>query len=89
MTRPKARLERSIAMAEEAIVAAYFDACEDAHAAVDPANLTDVAWACAFLDDIYEYALALEADPAAWGLARSVFTRRITPPARARRGFAG
>lgn len=78
MTRPKARLERSIAMAEEAIVAAYFDACDDAQAAVHPADLTDVAWALTFLEDIHEYALALEADPSAWGLARSVFTRRIT-----------
>ncbi len=79
MTRPKARLERQIGMAEAAIVAAYFDACDDAQAAVDPADMTDVAWARAFLDEIFEYARATEADPAAWSVARSVFSCRIPP----------
>ena len=79
MTRPKARLERQIGMAEAAIVAAYFDACDDAQAAVDPADLTDVAWARAFLEDIYDYALATEADLAAWDVARSVFSCNIPP----------
>ena len=78
MTRPKATLGPSIAAAEEAIVAAYFDACDDAQAAVDPADMTDVAWARAFLEDIYECALALGADQEAWDPARSVFMRRIT-----------
>ena len=79
MTRPKARLELSIAMAEDTIVAAYFDACDDAQAAVVPADMTDVAWARAFLEDIYDYALAMEADLAAWDVARSVFLCSVPP----------
>lgn len=81
MSRPKARLARSIGSAEAAIAAAYFDACDDAQAAVDPADMTDVAWARSFLENVYEHARATEADPAAWDVARSVFMRRITDTA--------
>ncbi len=78
MTRPKIRLARRIGMAEAALVTADCDACDDAQAAVDPADMTDVAWARAYLDNVSEYARATETDPAAWDVARSVFMGRVT-----------
>ena len=73
MTRPKARLARGVRNAEVAISAAYWDACDDAQAAVDPALLTDVLWAQTYLAGIYKVALAIEAVPQLWSVARIIF----------------
>ncbi len=73
MTRPKARLARGVRNAEVAIGAAYWDACDDAQAAIDPAGLTDVTWAQIHLAGLYKAALAIEAVPQLWSVARIIF----------------
>ena len=77
MTRPKTRLARGIRIAEVAIIAAYWDACDDAERAVDPAELTAVPWALECLAEAHEIALAVEAHHAPWGAARSTLMRPI------------
>ena len=77
MTRPKARLARSVRMAEAALAAAYFDACDDAERAVDPADLTPSAWAQACLAEAYEIAKAIEFHPQLWSVSRSILMRPI------------
>jgi hypothetical protein len=77
MTRPKARLARGIRMAEVAIIAAYWDACDDAERAVDPAELTAVSWALECLAEVYEIALAIEAYPDQWDVGRSILMKPI------------
>ncbi len=77
MTRPKTPLARGIRMAEVAIIAAYWDACDDAQRAVDPAELTAVSWALECLAEAYEIALAVEAHHAPWDAARSTLMRPI------------
>lgn len=75
MTRPKTRLARGIRMAEVAIIAAYWDACDDAERAVDPAELTAVPWAQDCLAEAHEIARAIEAHPAPWDVARSTLMK--------------
>jgi hypothetical protein len=82
MTRPKTRLARGVRMAEAAIIAAYWDACDDAQRAVDPAELTPVPWALEFLAEAHEIALAVEAHPAPWDAARSILMKPIPSFAR-------
>ena len=77
MARPKARLERSVRMAEAALAAAYFDVCDDAQRAVDPAELTPSAWAQACLAEAHEIARAIEVHPQPWIAARSILMRPI------------
>lgn len=77
MTRPKARLARGIRMAEVAIIAAYWDVCDDAEQAVDPAELTAVSWALECLAEAHEIACAIEAHPAPRDTARSILMRPI------------
>jgi hypothetical protein len=77
MARPKARLERNVRMAEAALAAAYFDACDDAQRAVDPADLTSSAWAQACLAEAHEIARAIEVHPQPWSAARSILMRSI------------
>jgi hypothetical protein len=64
-------------MAEAAIIAAYWDACDDAQRAVDPAGLTTVPWVLECLAEAHEIALAVEAHHAPWGAARSTLMRPI------------
>jgi hypothetical protein len=64
-------------MAEVAIIAAYWDACDDAERAVDPAELTAVPWALECLAEAHEIALAIEASPAQWDVARSILMKPI------------
>jgi hypothetical protein len=77
MTRPKARLARSVRMAEACLAAAYFDACDDAQRAVDPAEVTPSAWAQACLAEAYEIARAIEVYPQPWSIARSILMRPL------------
>jgi hypothetical protein len=77
MTRPKTRLARGIRMAEVAIIAAYWDACDDAERAVDPAELTPVYWALECLAEAHEIARAIEVHPQPWSVARSILMRPI------------
>ena len=77
MTRPEARLARSVRMAEAALAAAYFDACDDAQRAVDPTEVTPSAWAQACLADAYEIARAIEFHPLPWSIARSILMRPL------------
>lgn len=77
MTGPKARLARGVRAAEVAIIAAYWDACDDAERAVDPAELTAVPWAQDCLAEAHEIARAIEAHPAPWDTARSILMRPI------------
>lgn len=77
MTRPKARLARNVRMAEAALAAAYFDACDDAERAIEPADLTPSAWAQACLAEAYEIARAIEFHPQPWSVARSILMRPI------------
>ena len=77
MARPKARLERNVRMAEAALAAAYFDACDDAQRAVDPADLTSSAWAQACLAEAHEIARAIEVHPQPWSAARAILMRPI------------
>ncbi len=77
MTGPKARLARGVRAAEAAIIAAYWDACDDAERAIDPAELTAVPWALECLAEALEIALAVEAHHAPWEAARSILMRPI------------
>jgi hypothetical protein len=67
------RMDWAVAIAKEAISRAYWDACDAAQAAVDPAQLTLVTWVQEYLADAYEIALAIEARPEPWGNARELF----------------
>lgn len=82
MTGPKARLARGVRAAEAAIIAAYWDACDDVERAVDPAELTSVPWALEALEEAYEIALAVEANHAPWTAARLIFMKPIPSFAR-------
>ena len=77
MARPKARLERNVRMAEAALNAAYFDACDDAQGAVDPADLTASAWAQGCLAEAHEIARAIEFHSQSWSVARWILMRPI------------
>ena len=83
MTGPKARLARGVRAAEAAMIAAYWDACDDAERAVDPAELTAVPWAQACLAEALEIARAIEAHAEPWDVARSVLMKPIPSQARA------
>jgi hypothetical protein len=84
MTRPEARLARSVRMAEAALAAAYFDACDDAQRAVDPTEVTPSSWAQACLADAYEIARAIEFHHKPWSVARVVLMRPIPSPSQVR-----
>ena len=64
MIGPKTRLARCVRAAEGVIIAAYWDACDDAERAVDPAELTAVPWALECLEEAHEIARAIKAHPA-------------------------
>jgi hypothetical protein len=64
MTGPKARLARVVGAAEAVIIAAYWDACDDAERVVDPAERTAVPWALECLEEVHEIARAIKAHPA-------------------------
>ena len=67
------QMARAVEEAERAIAAIYWSACDVLKAAIDPAILTHVAWARAYLAELHEVALAIEADPAPWDEVRKLF----------------
>lgn len=52
------------------IVAAYWSACDQKQAAVDPGELTKLEWVEELLDEQFDIAMRCEADPEGWELAR-------------------
>ena len=67
------QMARAVEEAEKALAAAYWSACYVLRAAIDPATLTHVAWARAYLAELHEVALSIEADPAPWDEVRKLF----------------
>ena len=67
------QMDRAVEDAERAIGAIYWAACDAVKAAIDPATLTHVAWARAYLAELHEVALSIEADPAPWDEVRKLF----------------
>lgn len=64
-------LKHVIEKAGVKIDAAYWSACDAAKAAIDPADMTDQAWAIDLLAEAYEIAMRVEADPHGWDEGRS------------------
>ena len=67
------QMARAVEEAEQALAATYWSACDAVKAAIDPATLTHVAWARAYLAELHEVALSIEADPAPWDEVRKLF----------------
>lgn len=70
MTSEMDALGRVIEKAAEKIDAAYWAACDAAKAAIDPADVTDEAWAIDLLANAYDIAMRVEADPLGWDEGR-------------------
>lgn len=73
MTAPKERIAAAVEAAEQELDAAYWAACDEARAAVDPADLTSATWAQEFLAEAYYIALRIEAEAEPWEEARARF----------------
>jgi hypothetical protein len=71
----KDQMDRAVKIAETAISRAYWEACDAAQAAVDPAELTSVTWVREYLAEAYEIALAIEDNPEPWGVALRAFLK--------------
>lgn len=67
-------MDSAIEDAELAISSIYWSACDAVKAAIDPATLTHVAWARAYLAELHEVALSIEADPAPWDEVRKLIS---------------
>ena len=67
------QMDRAVAIAEQAISGAYWDACNAAQAAVDPAELTSVTWVREYLAEAHEIALEIEDRPEPWSEALRAF----------------
>lgn len=66
-------LRKKIAFIADQISDAYWAACDDAQAAIDPRDVTDERWAVELLDEAYDVALRVESDPLGWVEGRSKF----------------
>lgn len=66
------QMERAVEMAEALIGGAYWEACDAAKCAIDPARLTAVTWVREYLADHHRIALEIEADAEPWEIARKV-----------------
>lgn len=64
-------LNRIVRDAADKIYAAYWEACDAAHTALDPSELTDETWAADLLAEAYDIALRCEADPLGWEEGRA------------------
>lgn len=59
--------------AADKLHAAYWAACDEACAALDPEDLTSETWAVDLLADAYDIALRVESDPLGWDEGRAKF----------------
>jgi hypothetical protein len=67
----KSKIARLAEKAEDRITAAYWAACDELQAAVDPSEMGLPGWAEDLLQEQYDMALRMESDPLGWEEGRA------------------
>ena len=67
----KSKVARLAEKAEDRITAAYWAACDELQAAVDPSDMGLPSWAEDLLQEQYNIALGIEEDPLRWEEGRA------------------